>query len=84
MYRHIPSAPASSLELERRGQTVGRSCRACHAIYPLMARRHSGKPTFGKDHVAATCAYEGRPFEEGAVWWEPAVEVLPAEPAPAA
>jgi len=77
MYRHVPSAPASSLEPARRGQPVGRFCRACRSIYPLLALRHSGKPAFGKDHVAATCAYEGQPFDEGAEWWEPAVELLP-------
>jgi hypothetical protein len=83
MYRHIPSAPASSLESARRGRPVGRFCKACRSIYPLLAPRHSGKPEYGKDHVAATCSYEGQPFEEGADWWEPAVEVLP-EAAPAA
>jgi hypothetical protein len=78
MYRHIPSAPASNLEPARHGQTVGRFCKACHSIYPLLASRHSGKAAYGKDHLASTCAYEGRPFDEGADWWEPAVEVLPA------
>jgi hypothetical protein len=77
MYRHIPSAPASNLDPARHGQTVGRFCKACHSIYPLLAGRHSGKPAYGKDHVASPCAYEGHPFDEGAEWWEPAVEVLP-------
>ncbi len=78
MYRHEASAPLSSLPAERRGRTVGRFCKSCQSVYPLFAARHAGKPTFGKDHVASTCAHEGRPFEEGADWWEPAVEVLAA------
>ncbi len=31
--------------------------------------------------MSAPCSYEGRPFAEGATWWEPAVALLPA-PAP--
>lgn len=78
MYRHIPSAPASSLDPARRGQTVGLFCKGCHAIYPSLAPRHTGKPAYGKDHIVAPCSYEGQPFADGADWWEPAVELLPA------
>lgn len=79
MHPHIDSAPASALEPARHGQTVGRFCKACHSVYPLLTPRHSGKPSHGKDHVAATCAYEGHLFDEGGDWWEPAVEVLPLQ-----
>lgn len=80
---HQPdSAPASVLPAERRGAAVGRYCRSCHAVYPLLAPRHSGKPSHGKDHVASPCAHEGQLFAEGAAWWESAVEVL-ASPAAA-
>jgi len=81
MYRHIASAPESSLPAERRGRVVGRFCHGCRSIYSPLARRHAGKPVYGRDHVAAPCANEGRAFEPGADWWEPAVELLPAEPA---
>jgi hypothetical protein len=83
MYRHPESAPLSSLPPERRGAVVGRFCRGCRSVYPLHAERHEGKPAFGRDHVASACAWEGRAFEAGASWWEPAVELLSA-PAPAA
>ena len=79
MYRHIPSAPASRLDPARRGQPVGRFCKGCHAIYPLLASVHRGKPAFGKDHIAATCSHEGQAFAEGADWWEWAVELLPLQ-----
>ena len=79
---HVPrSAPASALPPERRGEVVGRFCRSCRSVYPLYAERHSGKPAFGRDHVASPCSWEGRAFVADADWWEPAVEVLPA-PAP--
>ena len=32
---------------------------------------------YGRDHIASPCAHEGDAFEEGANWWQPAVEVLP-------
>lgn len=83
MYRHIPSAPASTLDPTRRGRPVGRFCKACRSIYPLFAAAHRGKPAYGRDHIAATCVHEGRRFDDGD-WWEPAVEVLPVAPAPAA
>jgi len=83
MYRHIPSAPLSVLDAARRGRTVGRYCKACGAVYPALAPAHRGKPIYGRDHIAATCVHEGRRFDDGD-WWEPAVEVLPAQSAPAA
>jgi hypothetical protein len=84
---HVPiSAPQSAIAPERRGEVVGRFCRGCQAVYSTHAPRHSGKPVFGRDHVASTCPYEGRAFDADAPWWEPAVAVLPlaaAAPAPA-
>ena len=60
---HVPlSAPASALPPERRGEIVGRFCRSCRSVYPLYAERHSGKPAFGRDHVASPCSWEGRAF----------------------
>ena len=50
----------------------------------MHAGLHKGKPSFGRDLVSAPCSYEGRPFAEGATWWEPAVALLPAAPAAAA
>ena len=32
---------------------------------------------YGRDHIASPCSHEGDAFEEGANWWQPAVEVLP-------
>jgi len=78
MYREPNAAPASALPEARRGPVVGRFCRVCHVIYPKFRARHSGKPLYGKDHVAASCAHEGDAFAPGEGWWEPAVEVLPA------
>lgn len=86
VYRKPTIAPASSLPAERRGAAVARFCKACGEFYPLHRSRHSGKPLYGKDHVAAPCAHQGDDFESGAAWWEPGVEALPpvAAPAPAA
>lgn len=70
----LPPAPASALPAERRGAVVGRFCHGCMSVYPRWARRHAGKPLAGRDHVASTCAYEGREFTDGASWWEPAVD----------
>ncbi|KAB2963149.1 MAG: hypothetical protein F9K18_08940 [Thermoanaerobaculia bacterium] len=83
MLHTVASAPVSSLPPERRGRPVGLFCRGCQSVYPLLSRRHAGKPEHGRDHVASPCSYEGRAFAPGAGWWEPAVEVLPAAPAPA-
>jgi len=82
MYRPLNAAPASALAVERRGAVVGKFCRACKSIYPALRHRHVGKPSFGKDHISAPCAYEGRVFEQDADWWEPAVVVLDPAPAP--
>jgi len=82
MYRSLHAAPASSLPAERRGRLVGKFCRVCQAVYPALAARHAGKPVYGKDHVSSPCACEGRRFEAGADWWEPAVEALEAPAAP--
>ena len=76
-------SPESMLPAERRGAVVGRFCRDCSSFYPLHAGLHKGKPSFGRDHVSSPCSAEGRPFVEGATWWEPAVAVL-APPAPVA
>lgn len=82
---HVPSsAPQSAIAPERRGEIVGRYCRGCQAVYSLHAPRHSGKPIFGRDHIASACPYEGRAFTAEATWWEPAVALLPAPPVPAA
>lgn len=81
MYRHIQSAPQSSLVAERRGRPVGRFCRSCRSIYPLLASAHAGKPSYGRDHVGSPCVQEGRRFDAGDDWWEPAVEVLAESPA---
>jgi hypothetical protein len=77
-YRGPEAAPESSMAPDRRGCVVGRFCKGCGAVYSLHAARHVGKPIHGKDHISAPCSYEGEAFTEGASWWEPAVEVLPA------
>jgi len=77
-YRGSEAAPAGSIAEDRRGRVVGRFCLSCGSVYPLFIGRHRGKPSFGKDHVAAPCSHEGEAFESGADWWQPAVEVLPA------
>lgn len=77
MYRNPQTAPESQLAEERRGRVLGRYCRECSNFYPKFRARHSGKPLYGKDHVASPCSHEGDVFTEGEGWWEPAVEVLP-------
>jgi hypothetical protein len=77
-----PSAPESALAPERRGRIVGRFCHGCRSVYPLFSARHTGKPSFGRDHVGSPCAYEGAEFSAAASWWESAVEVLPLPAAP--
>ena len=77
-YRRVNAAPASQVAPERRGAEAGIFCLACGNVYPLHRSHHRGKPAFGKDHVAAPCAHEGDSFRDGADWWEPAVEILPA------
>jgi len=80
VYRHPEAAPLSQIPEARRGRTIGRFCLVCAAIFPLHRSRHTGKPIYGKDHIATPCAHEGEEFEPGASWWEPAVEVLPPPP----
>ncbi|MGD2115688.1 MAG: hypothetical protein PVG07_11580 [Acidobacteriota bacterium] len=77
-------APASSVPEVRRGRQAGIVCLECGSVYALHKSRHTGKPVYGKDHIAAPCSHEGDDFVPGATWWEPAVEVLPApsEPEP--
>ena len=77
VYRYPHAAPQSQLPKERRGRTIGRFCKVCGSIYPVHRRLHRGKPMYGRDHIASPCSHEGDAFEEGAAWWEPAVEVLP-------
>ena len=77
VYRHPHAAPQGRLPEERRGRVVGCFCTVCGSIYPLHRARHSGKPIYGRDHVASPCAHEGDAFQEGAGWWDYAVEVLP-------
>lgn len=77
VYRKPPVAPASSLPPERRGEVNARFCKVCGEFYPLHRARHSGKPMYGRDHIAAPCAHQGDEFEPGAAWWESGVEVLP-------
>lgn len=76
-YRKLPLAPSSRVAEERRGAVRGRFCTVCGAIYPRWTARHAGKPMYGKDHIASPCTEEGEAFEQGASWWEPAVEILP-------
>ena len=77
VYRFPHAAPQSRLPEGRRGRVVGRFCFTCGSIYPLHRARHSGKPVYGRDHVASPCAHEGDAFEPGEAWWDQAVEVMP-------
>lgn len=77
VYRAPEAAPKSQIAEERQGRMVGRFCHTCGSIYPVHRAKHSGKPMYGKDHVASPCAHEGDVFDPAAPWWEPAVEVLP-------
>ncbi len=82
VYRVPPVAPQSQVPPERRGQVMGHYCLVCASLYPLHRAVHSGRPVYGRDHIASPCAHEGDVFAAGAAWWEPGVEILPA-PAPA-
>ena len=82
VYRAPHAAPASQLPAERRGPVVGRFCLVCASIYPLHRARHTGRPVYGRDHIASPCAHEGDSFDPAESWWEPAVEVLPPPAAP--
>lgn len=77
VYRFPHAAPKSRVAAERQGRVVGYFCLVCGSIYPLHRARHSGRPVYGRDHVASPCAHEGDRFEPGADWWDDAVEVLP-------
>jgi hypothetical protein len=83
VYRFPHAAPKSQLPEGRRGRVVGRFCFTCGSIFPLHRARHSGKPVYGRDHIASPCAHEGEVFAPGATWWDDAVEVLPEAAPPA-
>ena len=78
VYRVPPAAPASQVPPERRGRVMGHYCLICASLYPLHRATHTGRPVYGRDHIASPCTHEGDVFEPGAGWWEPGVEVLPA------
>ena len=78
VYRVPPAAPASQVQPERRGRVMGHYCLICASLYPLHRATHTGRPVYGRDHIASPCTHEGDVFEPGASWWEPGVEVLPA------
>jgi hypothetical protein len=61
---------------------MGHYCLICASLYPLHRATHTGRPVYGRDHIASPCTHEGDVFEPGASWWEPGVEVLPAAAAP--
>ena len=83
VYRVPPAAPASQIPPDRRGRVMGHYCLVCASLYPLHHATHTGRPVYGRDHIASPCTHEGDVFEPGASWWEPGVEVLPAAAAPA-
>ena len=81
-FRASMPAPESRVPEDRRGRRVGTFCLECGSTYALHRAVHKGKPVYGRDHVSSPCSHEGEPFEPGASWWEPAIEVLPAPQAP--
>jgi hypothetical protein len=83
VYRVPPAAPASQVPPDRRGRVMGHYCLICASLYPLHRATHTGRPVYGRDHIASPCTHEGDVFEPGASWWEPGVEVLPAAAAAA-
>jgi hypothetical protein len=83
VYRVPPAAPASQVPPDRRGRVMGHYCLICASLYPLHRATHTGRPVYGRDHIASPCTHEGDVFEPGASWWEPGVEVLPPAAAPA-
>ncbi len=83
VYRVPPAAPRDQVPPEQRGRVMGIYCLVCASLYPLHRATHTGRPVYGRDHIASPCAHEGDAFAAGESWWEPGVEVLPA-PVPAA
>ena len=83
VYRVPPAAPLSQVPPDRRGRVMGHYCLICASLYPLHRATHTGRPVYGRDHIASPCTHEGDVFEPGASWWEPGVEVLAAAAAPA-
>jgi hypothetical protein len=77
VYRHPHAAPVSQLAPEKQGRVVAYFCHSCGYFFPEHRSRHSGKPLYGRDHIASPCAHEGDLFAPGETWWELAVEVLP-------
>src|SRR4051794_40848928 len=77
VYRYPHAAPQSQLPPERQGRVIGSFCHTCGFFYPEHRSKHSGKPLYGRDHIASPCSHEGDLFAPGETWWEPAVEVLP-------
>jgi len=84
VYRVPPAAPLSQVPPDRRGRVMGHYCLICASLYPLHRAIHTGRPVYGRDHIASPCAHEGDVFEPGASWWEPGIEVLPAPATPGA
>jgi hypothetical protein len=84
VYRVPQVAPQSQVPPERRGRVMGHFCLICASVYPLHGATHKGRPVYGRDHIASTCAHEGDVFAPGESWWEPAVEVLAPVTPPAA
>jgi hypothetical protein len=76
VYRVPQVAPQSQVPPERRGRVMGHFCLVCASVYSLHGATHKGRPVYGRDHIASTCAHEGDVFAPGESWWEPAVEVL--------
>lgn len=77
VYRFPHAAPQSQLPPERQGRVIGYFCHTCGFFYPEHRKKHSGKPLYGRDHIASPCSHEGDLFAPGETWWELAVEVLP-------
>ena len=78
VYRVPPAAPLSQVPPDRRGRVMGHYCLICASLYPLHRATHTGRPVYGRDHIASPCTHEGDVFEPGASWWEPGIEVLSA------
>ena len=76
VYRVPQVAPQSQVPPERRGRVLGHFCLVCASVYSLHGATHKGRPVYGRDHIASTCAHEGDVFAPRESWWEPAVEVL--------